>query len=563
MNASVDRLWDACCTAIRREVPPMTFRLWIEPLQPVGFEDSAGSAQLRVAAPSPFHIEMVQNRLQKPLQNGLRAASDTPLDVAFIVIEEENEVLEENNEQAVPEQAPPEQIVPADRSPAPDPATPSPVSTRRCERSESERVANGSEVDRRRPGTDQRRTRNDDTERVAGGDSIDAPSRAAPRRGAQAPGKASGPAQEPVGVPQQPAVRHERSRAHSASTVGRFRPAYTFDQFIEGDCNQLARSAALAIANNPNGTKYNPFLVYGGVGLGKTHLAQAIGNRIYGDEAGRAVVYVSSEQFTSQFVRSIQNNSVADFTAFYRQIDVLIVDDVQFFSGKEKTQEEFFHVFNTLHQDGKQIVLCADRPPRSIDGIEERLLSRFQWGLSADVQKPDFETRLAILQSKAELIGLAPPPALLDYIAHNVQDSIRNLEGALARLKAHIGLTGDDLTLLNAKPVLRDIVTERTAHVDVSDIMELVASYYRLDENALPGRSRKQEIVKARQLAMYFARHLTEKSLGSIGDHFGGRDHSTVIHSIKAVEDRLDTEAGFRHEHDDVERALRSQGAAV
>jgi chromosomal replication initiator protein len=317
----------------------------------------------------------------------------------------------------------------------------------------------------------------------------------------------------------------------------------------------------LAIANNPDGTSYNPFMVYGGVGLGKTHLAQAIGNSIHSDEPGRAVVYVSSEQFTSQFVRAIQRNSITAFTAFYRQIDVLIVDDVQFFSGKEKTQEEFFHVFNTLHQEGKQIVLCADRPPRAIDGIEERLLSRFQWGLSADVQQPDLETRLAILQSKAELLKLDLPAPVIEYIAHNVQDSIRNLEGTLLRLKAHTGITGDALSLKGAKRILNDVVTERDRYVDVSDIMDVVAAYYRLDENALPGRSRKQQVVKARQMAIYFARELTEKSLSSIGDHFGGRDHSTVIHSINAIRDRLDTDDRFQREYDEVRQTLRSRGA--
>jgi len=564
---------------MRSEIPLKTFQLWVEPLRPVRIEESEGGRQIRLAAPSSFHVEMVQDRLRAPLQNGLRTASDEPLDVSFTVVDDLEQMDRQELEVEEPDADMPSGMdqnqvdllassegsaglegpagVAAYRPETVRSQIARSVETASTAQADVATVADAKQAPRdSAPSGGQSGSRNDSTapaaERPSQTQREEVRQMSEPTR--------EGPPGEP---PRQPSVRHELQGAHSASTVGRFRPSYTFDQFIEGDCNQLARSAALAIANNPNATSYNPFLVYGGVGLGKTHLAQAIGNRIYGDEPGRAVVYVSSEEFTSQFVRSIQRNSVADFTAFYRQIDVLIVDDVQFFSGKEKTQEEFFHVFNTLHQDGKQIVLCADRPPRAIDGIEERLLSRFQWGLSADVQQPDFETRLAILQAKAELLDVTVPSDVLDYIAHHVQDSIRNLEGALSRLKAHFGMSGDDLTVRSAKHVLRDIVSEQSAHVSVSSIMDVIASYYRLDENALPGRSRKQQVVKARQLAMYLAREFTEKSLSSIGDHFGGRDHSTVIHSINAIEDRLDTEASFRQEHDDVRRALRSQGAAV
>ena len=239
--------------------------------------------------------------------------------------------------------------------------------------------------------------------------------------------------------------------------------SYTFERFIEGDCNRLARSASWAIAQNPGGTSFNPFLIYGGVGLGKTHLIQAIGNYSLANGHAKTVRYVSSEMFTAEFVQSIQSNRIAEFSQFYRGVDILIVDDVQFFGGKEKTQEEFFHIFNELHQLGKQLVLSADRPPKDIAGIEERLLSRFSWGLAADVQPPDFETRVAILNRRAKDDGTRVKHEVIEYIATHVKSNIRELEGALIRLQAHAALTGREIDQELARDVLRDLIKESSA----------------------------------------------------------------------------------------------------
>ncbi|GMQ82192.1 MAG: chromosomal replication initiator protein DnaA [Rhodothermia bacterium] len=326
----------------------------------------------------------------------------------------------------------------------------------------------------------------------------------------------------------------------------RLNASYTFDRFIEGDCNRLARSASLAIAQQPGGTSFNPFLLYGGVGLGKTHLIQAIGNYVGANGLNDTVLYVSSERFTTEFVQAIQHNRVSDFSLFYRQIDLLIIDDVQFFGGKEKTQEEFFHIFNALHQSGKQIVLSADRPPRDIQGIEERLLSRFQWGLSADLQSPDLETRIAILQRKAVEDGIQISHEILEFVAHNIKSNIRELEGALIRLLAYGTLHKRDIDLPLAKEVLRDLIKDTRVTLTIEEIQRLVCEYFSIEEDLVRAKTRKREVVQARQIAMYFCKQLTQHSLKTIGLHFGGRDHSTVIHANQSVENQIDTEPKFR-----------------
>ncbi len=322
-------------------------------------------------------------------------------------------------------------------------------------------------------------------------------------------------------------------------------PSYTFERFIEGDCNRLARSASLAIAQQPGATSFNPFLIYGGVGLGKTHLIQAIGNHVIANNNSQTVLYISSERFTTEFVQAIQNNRVSEFSMFYRQIDLLIVDDVQFFGGKEKTQEEFFHIFNTLHQAGKQIILSADRPPRDISGIEERLLSRFQWGLTADVQAPEFETRIAILQRQAEDDGIRISRDVIEFVAHHIKSNIRELEGALIRLLAHATLHKREIDLNMAKEVLRDLIKDTRVNLTIDEIQRIACEYFNIPEDLVRGKTRKREVVQARQVAMYFSKQLTQHSLKTIGLHFGGRDHSTVIHANQSVEDQIDTNPKF------------------
>lgn len=327
---------------------------------------------------------------------------------------------------------------------------------------------------------------------------------------------------------------------------------YTFENFVEGDCNRLARSAAFAVAQKPGVTSFNPLMIYGGVGLGKTHLVQAIGNYIRKTQEEKIVVYVSSEKFTSQFIEELKNNNLQFLTNFYLLIDVLIIDDVQFLAGKEKTQELFFHVFNHLHQKGKQIVMTSDRPPRELKGLQDRLLSRFKWGLTADLQQPDFETRLAIIQRKLQNEGISLDAEVIEYLANTIDSNIRELEGVIVSLMAHSSLNRRPIDMALAKEVVQRVVQKQDElphediEVGIDTIMEEVARYFGLSVEALKSKSRKKEIVVPRQIAMYLCKEYTNFSLKSIGYHFGGRDHSTVIHAVQNISELREKDADFR-----------------
>ncbi|MEO8400030.1 MAG: chromosomal replication initiator protein DnaA [Ignavibacteriaceae bacterium] len=311
---------------------------------------------------------------------------------------------------------------------------------------------------------------------------------------------------------------------------------YTFENFIKGEGNQLATAAGNAISDNPGGTSFNPLFLYGGVGLGKTHLIQAIGNRIVNNFPEKRVIYLSSDIFTVEFVEAIQSNKVNDFSSFYRSMDVLIIDDIQFLIGKEKTQDLFFHIFNTLHQSRKQIILSSDKPPKDLKGLDERLISRFQWGLSADIQPPDLETRIAILKRKAEDYGMNVSNDILEYIASNITSNIRELEGCLIKLLANASLSSKEINIDLAKKTVKEIATDRKVNITIENITKVVCSYLNIDENKVRDKTRKKEVVLSRQIAMYLSKELTKSSLKTIGLHFGGRDHSTVIHSCNSIE---------------------------
>jgi chromosomal replication initiator protein len=341
---------------------------------------------------------------------------------------------------------------------------------------------------------------------------------------------------------------------------GFLHPRYTFESFIKGDSNQLARAAALAVANNPGGTSFNPLVIYGGVGLGKTHLIQAIGNHVLRQHKAKRALYVSSEKFTVDFVDSIQRDTISDFSNFYRSMDVLIVDDIQFFSGKEKTQDSFFHIFNTLHQLGRQIVLSSDRPPKELKGVDERLISRFQWGLTADIQPPDLETRIAILRKKSEEDKIAVPQDVIDFIAANVTSNIRELEGCLIGLLAKSSLENREINLQLAQEVLKSVVGNVKYHITIEGIQRSVCNFFDIPEDLIRAKTRKQEVVNARQIAMYLAKELTNSSLKTIGLHFGGRDHSTVIHSYQTVEDQIKSDEKFRETLKQIQKKVELAG---
>jgi chromosomal replication initiator protein len=334
-------------------------------------------------------------------------------------------------------------------------------------------------------------------------------------------------------------------------------PSHTFDSFIEGDCNRLGRSAGIAVARKPGGTAFNPLMIFGSVGLGKTHLAHAIGNEIVANFDNKNVLYVSSEKFTNQIIQAIKNNAIDDFLNYYQMVDVLIVDDIQFLANKQKTQEIFFHIFNQLHQHGKQVILTSDRPPKDLEGMEDRLISRFKWGLSADLQAPDLETRMAILEAKMLREGVDLPDDVMDFICYNIKNNIRELEGVLISLMAQASLNKRGIDVHLAKDVIKNFVTEMSKEITVEFIKNLVADHFKVPVEKMQGETRKRQIVIARQLSMYLAKNLTNKSLKAIGEGFGGRDHSTVIYSCKAVQDLMDTDDLFKGTVTELEKKVR------
>lgn len=325
-----------------------------------------------------------------------------------------------------------------------------------------------------------------------------------------------------------------------------FNPKNTFDTFVVGNNNNFAYAAALAVAQSP-GKSYNPLFLYGGVGLGKTHLLHAIGQYVAHHKKGARVAYVSSEKFTNEYIDGIQNNQLARFRKKYRQTEVLLIDDIQFLAGKERIQEEFFHTFNALHESHKQIVLSCDRPASEIQNLEHRLVSRFEWGLVTDLQPPDVEMRLAILKKKAQLMGVQLPDDILNFLANRIRTNIRRLEGALIRVASYAALTGKKLTLEVVEGLLREILHEEGRYsINIETIQKKVAEHFDIRLADMTSKRRPENIAFPRQIAMFLARQMTESSLSTIGESFGGRDHGTVLHACRLVKDRMEVDANVR-----------------
>jgi chromosomal replication initiator protein len=335
-------------------------------------------------------------------------------------------------------------------------------------------------------------------------------------------------------------------RNHSAARELSFNPKNTFDTFVVGNNNTFAHAAAIAVAQQP-GKSYNPLFLYGGVGLGKTHLLHAIGQHVSKNKKGARVTYVSSEKFTNEFIDAIQNNQLVRFRRRHRQSDVFLIDDIQFLAGKERIQEEFFHTFNTLHEARKQIVLTCDRPASEIQNLEQRLVSRFEWGLVTDLQPPDVETRLAILRKKEKLMGVELPEEIVNFLAQRIRTNIRRLEGALVRVSSFASLTGRKLTIEVVEGLLREILHEEGRYtVSIDSIQKKVAEHFDIRLADMTSKRRPENIAFPRQIAMYLSRQMTESSLNTIGEAFGGRDHGTVLHACRLVKDRMQVDSHVR-----------------
>ncbi len=485
-------MWERCLNIIKADISEQSFKTWFEPIQPLKLENDV----LTVEVPSPFFYEWLEeyyvHLLRKAIDNEI--GPNGKLEYSIVV----DKGGKENNE--------PFTLKIRNSHTQSQRIFPIPLNTNDFKSAE-------------RNGRDTDNAKKKETP-VAFENSIESPF------------------QIPEVDPQY--------------TESQLSPQYSFNTLIEGDCNRLARSAGLAIASKPGTTSFNPFVVYGGVGLGKTHLAQAIGNQIKMYMPEKFVLYVTTDQFTTQFIDALKNNNAQNFTNYYLKVDVLIIDDIQFLSGKEKTQENFFHIFNRLHQSGKQIIMTSDYPPKSMKGLQERLLSRFKWGLTADVQKPDLETRLAITQSKLQSEGVVIPDDVVEYLARNIDSNIRELEGVLISLIANASFMRKEIDLELAKNTLISIVRNTEKEITIEFIQQIVADYFKVSINELKSKTRKKDIAMARQIAMYFSQQYTSLPLKSIGNEFGGRDHSTVVHASKTVAKKSHADAIYSKVLDDL-----------
>ena len=559
MVPSASDAWRSALRDLRETLPERTVQNWLDPIQPLGLSTDEGAPTLTLQVPTPFGVQYLRSRFQRSIRQAVTEAVGEPTDVSY---------------QVAPEEERPEEITPesdssdddAGASPPSPSDRPSSSPNNQAERSSPQSrssepissptgdgVVNRSSSPQASPSDTA--ASSSPTKKASRSASPDVADEATPT----SPDTEKAPAAPPqgdAGSADERSALYEQAKEH-------LRPEYTFDEFVEGDGNRLARSAAFAVAQEPGSTNYNPLLVYGGVGLGKTHLAQAVANYALEHNTAERVLYVSSDRFTSQFVQSVRENRIAAFSSYYRQADLLIVDDVQFFGEKEKTQEEFFHIFNDLHQNGKQIFLCADRPPAEIPGIEERLLSRFQWGLSADIQRPDLETRIAILQRKAARQDLAVSPDVLELIAQRIDSNVRQLEGTLTRLTALVQLDDQRLDLDTARRFLREHTDEGASSLSAGDIIEQVAEHFHLEKGDLLSRSRKQTVAQARQIAMYLCRELTDESYDHIGSRFGGRDHSTVIHAYRKIEESLESDEELQDDISSLQSKLQDRSFSL
>jgi chromosomal replication initiator protein len=355
----------------------------------------------------------------------------------------------------------------------------------------------------------------------------------------------------------EPAVRIERRREKREPPRGNLNPGFTFESFVEGKSNQLARAASMQVAENP-GSAYNPLFIYGGVGLGKTHLMHAIGNMIIANRPNAQVVYLHSERFVGDMVKALQHNAINEFKRYYRSVDALLIDDIQFFAGKERSQEEFFHTFNALLEDQSQIILTCDRYPKEVKGLEERLKSRFGWGLTVSIEPPELETRVAILVNKADQAKVVLPNEVAFFIAKRIHSNVRELEGALRRVIASARFTGRTIDLKFTREALRDLLALQDKLVSIDNIQKTVAEYYKIRVADLLSPRRTRSITRPRQIAMALAKELTNQSLPEIGEAFGGRDHTTVLHACRKISELKESDQRIAEDYSNLWRILTS-----
>jgi len=550
MPQSADAVWTRAKMLLREKIPERTVDNWLQEVDPKLGSDSGEEATIILRVPSSFSREYLLSRFREKIADALNEATDVPLSLELAVDEEAQLVAQERTVPSGDRGSSTEGLDGYEEgSPKTSERAPTKGSrTRSSTPSSLGRDAGGERLDEEKASPPSEVSSEDvPRDRQAGPthSKTDRGSRTQRRESPRESGKKRG----------------DHSNLFKASKLKQnLRSKFTFSEFVTGESNRLAHDTSFSVAREPGRRKYNPLFLFGDVGLGKTHLAQAIAHHAIDHDSVGAACYLSSERFTSEFVTAIREDALNEFSTFYRSVDLLVVDDIQFLEGKEKTQEEFFHLFNDLHQSGKQIVLCADEPPVRITGMEERLTSRFQWGLTAEFQRPSFEMRVELLRRKAEDVGLDLKQAILEVIADSITENVRQLEGALKQLSAHSKLQEGRLEMSDAKRILGNSVGVRaeTRQPSIQDIIHVVAEHYSLAADELISRGRHRAVSDARQVAMYLARQLTGRSYASIGRRFGGRDHSTVIHACNKVKDRTDVQEGFEDELESIRTEVQA-----
>ncbi|MBB3255996.1 chromosomal replication initiator protein [Paraburkholderia bannensis] len=542
----MNEFWQHCSALLERELTPQQYVTWIKPLAPVAFDAAANT--LQIAAPNRFKLDWVKSQFSGRITDMARDFWQTPVDVQF--------VLDPKAGMRAPVAAAPAPRAPLASTPFAEPAIQAAQAPAyQASHVTSHASSQANHANPAGPGSAalaaaQLAQANAAAARAAGDDaadldlpSLDANEAAAGRRSWR-PGQSAAAAAASGGEPD---PTYERSKLN---------PVLTFDNFVTGKANQLARAAAIQVADNP-GISYNPLFLYGGVGLGKTHLIHAIGNQLLVDKPGARIRYIHAEQYVSDVVKAYQRKAFDDFKRYYHSLDLLLIDDIQFFSGKSRTQEEFFYAFEALVANKAQVIITSDTYPKEISGIDDRLISRFDSGLTVAIEPPELEMRVAILMRKAQSEGVNLNEDVAFFVAKHLRSNVRELEGALRKILAYSKFHGREISIELTKEALKDLLTVQNRQISVENIQKTVADFYSIKVADMYSKKRPANIARPRQIAMYLAKELTQKSLPEIGELFGGRDHTTVLHAVRKIADERTKDAQLNHELHVLEQTLK------
>jgi chromosomal replication initiator protein len=525
----MNEFWQHCSALLERELTPQQYVTWIKPLAPVAFDAAANT--LSIAAPNRFKLDWVKSQFSGRISDMARDFWHAPVDVQFVL----DPKAGMRSTAAAPAQSRPSQFAGNAGTAAVDAA----VGAVQAAHGTRANGANGGGQGAN-AGNGAHQNNSDD-----GGDldlpSLDANEAAAARR---------------TWRPGQSAAQQGSAESDSMYERSKLNPVLTFDNFVTGKANQLARAAAIQVADNP-GISYNPLFLYGGVGLGKTHLIHAIGNQLLMDKAGARIRYIHAEQYVSDVVKAYQRKAFDDFKRYYHSLDLLLIDDIQFFSGKSRTQEEFFYAFEALVANKAQVIITSDTYPKEISGIDDRLISRFDSGLTVAIEPPELEMRVAILMRKAQSEGVSLNEDVAFFVAKHLRSNVRELEGALRKILAYSKFHGREISIELTKEALKDLLTVQNRQISVENIQKTVADFYSIKVADMYSKKRPANIARPRQIAMYLAKELTQKSLPEIGELFGGRDHTTVLHAVRKIAAERGTDAQLNHELHVLEQTLK------